>query len=291
MMDGLGVILGGVALGVAIVTVVIAEQRHRRATRRAARGQRTDAHLLQLIKALAGREHRGLDGRPAVLRSQFGEDLVVLELFDWSATGFFVEVGAYDGRTYSVSAALESVGWDGVLVEPSPSLYERARAARPGARIVNAALSRRGSSGTAEFVQLEATGDYDASSHLAATDERAATKRPPAGVRARTIAVAVTTMDAVLEGLTDRVDCASIDVEGHELDLLDGFDLDRFRPGVVLIEDHDEGESSPVHAHLAARGYRQAGWVAWNRVMIREDRADLLDRAERLFQHTGARRG
>lgn len=36
------------------------------------------------------------------------------------STGFFVEVGAFDGISYSNSSCLAEAGWEGILIEPIP---------------------------------------------------------------------------------------------------------------------------------------------------------------------------
>lgn len=60
------------------------------------------------------------------------------------------------------------------------------------------------------------------------------------------------------------IDFISIDVEGHELDVLDGFDLARWRPRLILIEDlllHLR-----VHRYLMLHGYcclRRTGINNW----------------------------
>ncbi|MEO9971925.1 MAG: FkbM family methyltransferase [Hyphomonadaceae bacterium] len=52
--------------------------------------------------------------------------------------------------------------------------------------------------------------------------------------------VAVTTLDAVINsaGLTE-VDFLKVDVEGHEMDVLDGFDLGALRPRAIMLEFED----------------------------------------------------
>lgn len=64
------------------------------------------------------------------------------------------------------------------------------------------------------------------------------------------------TLDAILieAQAVPPVDFVSIDVEGHELDVLDGFDLARWSPRLILIEDlllHLR-----LHRCLTRRGYR-----------------------------------
>src|SRR5258708_18051909 len=72
----------------------------------------------------------------------------------------------------------------------------------------------------------------------------------------RVIEVPVRTLDAILIEARAPVgfDFLSIDVEGHELEGLSGFDFARWRPRLVLLEDHVGNLSK--HRFLRAAGYR-----------------------------------
>jgi hypothetical protein len=82
---------------------------------------------------------------------------------------------------------------------------------------------------------------------------KVATVRPAA-----TIEVPLRTLDELLveADAPTPIDFVSIDVEGHEMDVLRGFDLGRWRPRLVLLEDHVL--SRTLHNYMEARGYR---WV------------------------------
>ncbi|MGB6511295.1 MAG: FkbM family methyltransferase, partial [Xanthobacteraceae bacterium] len=71
-----------------------------------------------------------------------------------------------------------------------------------------------------------------------------------------TIDVPVRTLDDILEqaGAPAPIDFVSIDVEGHEVEVLSGFDLARWRPRLVLVEDHVT--SLATHRCLTRAGYR-----------------------------------
>ncbi len=64
------------------------------------------------------------------------------------------------------------------------------------------------------------------------------------------------TLDDILAeaGAPSPLDFVSIDVETHELDVLHGFDLARWRPRLLLIEDHVT--SLATHRYLTRAGYR-----------------------------------
>ena len=64
------------------------------------------------------------------------------------------------------------------------------------------------------------------------------------------------TLDEILEqaGAPTPIDFVSIDVEGHEVEVLSGFDLARWRPRLLLVEDHVTNLAT--HRYLTRAGYR-----------------------------------
>ena len=57
--------------------------------------------------------------------SQYGQDQLIDKLLIQKRNGFFVEIGGYDGETFSNSLFLEKErGWCGLLVEANPYTYE-----------------------------------------------------------------------------------------------------------------------------------------------------------------------
>lgn len=53
-------------------------------------------------------------------------------LFTKKSNGFFIEVGAYDGESNSITCQLADNGWRGVYVEPDHAAAERCRARHAG---------------------------------------------------------------------------------------------------------------------------------------------------------------
>jgi FkbM family methyltransferase len=156
------------------------------------------------------------------------ENQLKTEFFAPQRKGFFVEVGANEPQHGSQSWQFEQDGWTGVLVEPQPDLADHLRRSRR-AHVVAAACSSPANAGTAMTLHL--SGPHSSLKHeLAVT-----------GVVAQaTIDVPVRTLDDILEqvGAPTPIDFVSIDVEGHEVEVLSGFDLTRWRPRLILIEDH-----------------------------------------------------
>jgi FkbM family methyltransferase len=60
--------------------------------------------------------------------SQNGQDQFLIEdVFQGKNEGFFVDIGANDGITFSNTYALEKKGWQGLCVEPHPDVFELLR--------------------------------------------------------------------------------------------------------------------------------------------------------------------
>lgn len=210
-------------------------------------------------------------------RSEFGEDSLLWQLLDRQTKGFYIEVGAYDGVTLSVTAAFEAIGWTGLLIEAIPERFESCRRSRPNSRVVHAALGGRGSSGSTRFHVARGEGLEVLSYHRTPPEqEREVLKR---GATMQEVEVPLTTMDALLEGHEGAIDFASIDVEGAELDLLDGFDLRRWRPRIIVIEDISAGSNPALDAKLEACGYVLVAWLGFNQVRVHRDEEQILARA------------
>lgn len=172
------------------------------------------------------------------------EDRLKAEFFAPARKGFFVEVGANDPQRGSQTWQFEQAGWTGVLVEPQPDLAERLRKMRR-AHVVAAACSSPANAGTTMTLHLSGP-------HSSLRPQLAVT-----GVIAKaTIAVPVRTLDDILEEAKAPapIDFVSIDVEGHEVQVLSGFNLARWRPRLILIEDHVTNLAT--HRFLTRAGYR-----------------------------------
>ncbi len=72
------------------------------------------------------------------------------------------------------------------------------------------------------------------------------------------------TLNAILADYREPIDFISIDVEGHELSVLSGFDLQRFAPRVVLLELSPSAHQTGIDAYLSQRGYRRADELGSN---------------------------
>jgi FkbM family methyltransferase len=192
--------------------------------------------------------------------AQFAEDRILAEIFGDRAEGCCVEVGANDGRTGSASYLFEKRGWRCLLVEPIPALVDEIHKHRT-CRVVNCAASS--SEGEATFFVAEGV---EAVSGLDLTPDRMEWIRRVGGT-IKQITVRTATLDSLLQeaGFTE-LEFVTIDVEGHELSVLEGFDLETYRPRIVIVEDNSVNGNMSVARHMVDRGYvhfRRTGVNEW----------------------------
>ena len=162
------------------------------------------------------------------------------EIFFNKENGFFIELGAYDGLTQSNTAFFEKTkNWTGILIEASRDRYEQCVKNRPNSKCVNTACS--------------------------ATDNASISFNHENGLMSKVVDDGVYSCDtSTLETILDNcevdrnIDFLSLDVEGHELEVLEGLNLCKYRPNYMLIELWDDNEFD-VKTLLYDNNYRCLG--------------------------------
>ena len=245
--------------------------------------------------AMAGQSARNSG---IAFRSQYGEDSYLWWLFDRQTSGIYVEAGALDGVHLSCTFALERVGWTGLLVEPVKAQAEACRESRPNSHVIHGALVAPGGPETIEIASVSGSS-HEALSALSyvpgVADEDNARSASISG-RGYDITVehapAITLDEALEQSGVGRPDVIVLDVEGAELQALDGLSLDAVKPRVLLIEansgnkDHlfscNDRMLAEIRKRVEPAGYILADQQVINAVFIRKDEPGLLKRAAEL---------
>jgi len=141
-------------------------------------------------------------------------------VFNHRRTGRLVEVGAYNGYTYSNIWGLTKAGWPTLLIEPMLENVIRCLAEHKNRPWV--------------IVEPVACGEEDG--NLQMFFEREGSRLAKAGEPQ--ISVPMTTLNAVLKrhDWQPDFDVLVVDVEGGEQPVLQGFDLEHYRPKLCIIE-------------------------------------------------------
>ena len=158
-------------------------------------------------------------------RSFKGEDLLLLPTLlgslNGTQSGSFVELGAYDGVTHSNSYMLERCfGWRGVLIEASPSNFQRLlKAGRTKSKLVHSAVCKEESIDGLEFADAGRSNSDAVAQTSGSLQTISRAKRAIARELNRTVRVPCKPLKAILaeHGLT-KVDFLSLDVSTWRLE-------------------------------------------------------------------------
>jgi len=139
--------------------------------------------------------------------------------------GIYIEIGAYDGIEQSNTKFLEdNYSWTGVLIEPSPKVFKELEKNRSKNININKCIVSK------SYKNKTIKGSFDNGPMSSVNNIRNLQN-------INLIDVDVTTMDDILEiNKFDTIDFVSIDTGGYELEVLEGFDLQKYKPKYILIE-------------------------------------------------------
>jgi FkbM family methyltransferase len=182
--------------------------------------------------------------------SQYGEDRALWDFFCFQRSGLCVEVGGYDGETFSNSLSFEENGWRAIIVEPMPHFAEKIRARRPDVTLFACAAGAQ----AGEATLIIAHGVETLSTTTAIPENLERIRKTGGQTEAVTVPMR-TLNDMLTEAGVEKIDFISIDVEGGELAVLAGFDLERWHPRVVILENNDGNRCGDLHDVMLLRGY------------------------------------
>lgn len=197
-----------------------------------------------------------------VERVEIVEKELICDFFKGKESGFFIEVGANEpDLIFSQTFHLEkNYNWRGILIEPIDYLYDKLKHVRTGAKAFQVACTSKEKTGIATL-KIPVSGDHEITGHacLEVNVDHSLLHET------RNVEVDAVTLNSLLEGeKITKVDFLSIDVEGTELDVLRGFDLWKYSPKLIIVEDRMVFMSK--HLYLKKHGYqifRRTGFNNW----------------------------
>lgn len=178
--------------------------------------------------------------------------------------GIFVDVGACEDRFLSISRHFIDVGWTVLSIEANPEYAAKLRKVRD--HVIEVAASNFDGEDVNFAIYHNARTNMASWSGLE-LDHKSLHPWQPVKAPQRNVLVKVRTLNTILRqwqqqhpGLSLRnIDVVSIDVEGNELNVLQGLDLKFYRPKVFTIEEcaSPNGVVDPeIQRYLHSKGYR-----------------------------------
>ena len=155
-------------------------------------------------------------------------DLIIDHIFKDKINGFYIDIGAQHPIANNNTYLLFKRRWTGINIDLDVKNIELFNISRPNDINLNNAISSSTSKKKLFFYHDKSpinTLVEDVSNFQNATVKEIKT-------------VKTITLNKVLENLSfdKQIDYMNIDVEGHELDVLKGFDLIRYKPNVISVE-------------------------------------------------------
>ena len=182
--------------------------------------------------------------------SQHEEETVLVQALNAErCVGHFLDIGAYDGKTFSNTMRLVELGWSGVCVEPSPSVFPallNLHAANPAIVCVNAAISAKG--GFVEF--YDSGGDALSTCHVPHRDKWRASFNVPF----KKMLLYSITATQLFQQFGTNFDFINLDVEGISYELFMLMPLQILPSTKVLCIEHD-GRIGELQEHVQRYGF------------------------------------
>lgn len=184
--------------------------------------------------------------------------------------GSFVEVGAFDGLTYSNTYGLATAGWKGLYIEAIEEYYLKCienHKNSSNVMVLNKCV------GMGNTVELFKSGEYSSYNMNFITNA-------PDGWGVNVISsniIKTEKLDDILEQFwSGNIDILSIDVEGSEADVLRGFSVSKWQPRIAIIEVHEKHHNDVLHSdvdfinrYFKASGYKKIFCDDLNNIYMR----------------------
>lgn len=188
--------------------------------------------------------------------SQGREEEILLDVLKATkAAGHFLDIGAYDGRVFSNTLRLAELGWSGVCVEPSPTVFPallKLHGSNPGITLIQAAVCA--APGFIDF--------YDSGGDALSTTHVPHKEKWEAGYSVAYARMLVYAIDyaALFKQVGYAFDFINLDVEGLSADMLFRLPLNSLERLRCLCVEHD-GKLDDIVTHTARFGF---GYVFHN---------------------------
>jgi FkbM family methyltransferase len=167
--------------------------------------------------------------------SQSKQDEWVIKTLNQKKNGFFIDVGAYDGVESSNTLTLEKFfDWRGICIEGNPFSFSKLKYSRLSKNIYVAVSNYNGDG----FF-----GEDRISNHG--------------------YAVQIRSLKSILSEIEvpNIIDYISLDIEGHELQALEGFDFEKYHVNLLTVEHNSylEGEErkNKICEFLTSKGFER----------------------------------
>ena len=186
--------------------------------------------------------------------SQLGQDKKVYDFYKGKTTGYFVEIGAYDGIALSNTYAFEKIGWKGICCEPLPSRFSDLCRNRT-AHCCNQAVYHT----TGLSVSFDIEGDAGMLSGISSNID---CHKHVVNKNKKVVTMLTISLNDLLERFEAPpfIEYLSLDTEGSEYEILKTLDFNKWQFGIIDVEhNHVEPRRTMIKHLLCTNGYVYLG--------------------------------
>ena len=195
---------------------------------------------------------------PNIYFSQFNQDEIINTLLENKQNGVFIDVGAYDGITFSNSYFFEKANnWTGICFEPNPIIFQKLAESRNcmlingGVSVKNSTLTYKRFSGNQELEMLSGFSDFFSQDQLTRIENELNLEKNSS---TETIQIQTHSLNDLLkEKQINKIDYCSIDTEGGEFDILKTINFEDNYFSTLSIEDNYN--SKEVINYMNSKGF------------------------------------
>lgn len=185
---------------------------------------------------------------------------------------YYVDIGCNHPFRMSNTMRLYQRGAKGLAVDANPSVIKKYKRARPRDIVVCACVSDRKGEGTLTLAKRDAmstVSEVFAQNFLSSSDIE------------RHITVSFVSASELFRqnDVPKNFELLSVDVEGHDLEVLRSLDLGVYRPKLIVVEMHVTHFSleiltkDKVYSYLTKQGYILVAFATMNGYFLRNDQA------------------
>jgi len=193
-------------------------------------------------------------------------DLLINYYFKNKQKGVYLDVGCQHPISNNNTYLLYKKGWSGINIDLDFKSIQLFNLARSSDVNINATVS------SGEFTKE--LFFYHDKSPINTIEKKIADYQSAKVTEVRSVETK-TLNDILTDNLINKVDYLNIDVEGHEIDVLNGFDINKFSPDIVSVEFLDLAMkklefknnnlknvlNSSIYEYMTKNGY---GLINWN---------------------------
>ena len=215
--------------------------------------------------------------------AQNREDVLLRRALGDAPPGFYIDVGACDPVKLSITKHFYDLGWRGINIDASPVMWELLVAGRPRDTNLNIGVSNKRGEMTFYRAVADAYGG-DASGLSTFVAEEVAVHRANGFVFEELNTKVTTLADICNEHCTGPISFMSIDVEGHEREVLEGADFRKFRPRIILVESTRPKSEEATHQRwedlILGNDYLFGTFDGLNRYYVRAEDKALISKLQ-----------